>query len=250
MKTDQYYNALVVEDNLTNRMILCSFLSLNEIQYEEADNGAVAVERCKKTAFDIILMDCQMPVLDGYAATKIIREKCPLNRSTPILAVTANVSKGNHDRCLDVGMNGFLSKPYSEESLMESIRGLLGLKPSTLTDDKDPRFFDPSMLTELLPLDSATQREIVTSFIVELKDLFDALYPWPDKVSKEMIRYCQGLKGLAANLGMLVLRDDLEALRKSLHDGETELAKKALKQCQSDWSKTAPLCDKFLRDLR
>lgn len=243
-------SALIVEDNITNRMILCSFLSLNEIDYDEAENGAVAVEKCKSRGYDIILMDCQMPVLDGYAASELIRKTCPLNQSTPILAVTANVARGNQDKCLEAGMNGFLSKPYSEESLMESIRGLLGLEPTLEAQELDSKFFDPTVLTKLLPLDSATQREIVTSFIVELKQLFETLTPWPENLSNETPRSCLGLKGLAANLGMSALRDDLDALRKCLQENDNIHAKVALKQCQDDWSKTAPSCDKFLRELR
>lgn len=240
--------ALVVEDNITNRMILGSFLKLNDIQFEEAENGALAVEKCREALFDVILMDCQMPVLDGYGATELIRSECPKNKQTPILAVTANVAKGNKDRCLEVGMNGFLSKPYTEESLVESIQEILGLKSEQAPEDLT--VFNPTVLTKLLPLASGTQRKIVTSFMVELKELFESLRPWPDSISKETQRACLGLKGLAANLGMALLKADLESLSKWLREEKMEEAQRAFKKCEEDWKKTAPHCEKFLKELR
>jgi CheY-like chemotaxis protein len=90
----------------------------------EAVNGAEAVEQLRKQPFDLVLMDMQMPVMNGITATCIIRKE--LNSKIPIIALTANAIKGESDKCFEAGMNGYITKPFTEESLIRSICGLLG----------------------------------------------------------------------------------------------------------------------------
>lgn len=104
---------LVVEDNPINRLVACEMLESLGVQYETAEDGVAALEKQQMARFDLVLMDCLMPRLDGFAATAIWRER---ERSrggpaTPIVAVTANASNEDRERCLACGMDDFLGKP-------------------------------------------------------------------------------------------------------------------------------------------
>jgi two-component system, sensor histidine kinase and response regulator len=104
---------LVVEDNPTNQQVVNAMLRRLGVQVTLASNGQEAVELVQKHDFDLVLMDCQMPVMDGYQATAAIR-RLPLGRGEhlPIAAVTANALQGDEQNCLEAGMNDFLPKPF------------------------------------------------------------------------------------------------------------------------------------------
>jgi len=112
-------NILLVEDNEMNRFIARQSLTQAQCMVTEAENGIDAIEKLKLNTFDIILMDIQMPKMDGVEATKIIRNQ--LGCKTPIIALTANAFKHDIDVYLSVGMNDFLIKPYKEEALYSKI---------------------------------------------------------------------------------------------------------------------------------
>jgi signal transduction histidine kinase/ActR/RegA family two-component response regulator len=108
---------LLVEDNAFNRQIAKSFLTQADVHVIEAEHGAQAVEAVQRQRFDLILMDVQMPVMDGYAATALLRQQLAL--TTPIIALTANAISGEREKCLNAGMNGYLAKPFQEMQLLQ-----------------------------------------------------------------------------------------------------------------------------------
>lgn len=108
---------LLVEDNEINRFMAQTILESWEMLVFTAENGAAAVEFLNSKSVDVILMDMQMPVLDGVQATWMIRNK--LKVSIPIIALTANASQSEKEKCLNAGMNLYLSKPYKQEELLE-----------------------------------------------------------------------------------------------------------------------------------
>ena len=110
-------HVLLVEDNLFNRQIAKSFLAQADVQVTEAEHGSRAVELIRRQDFDLILMDVQMPVMDGYAATAVLRQQ--LGITTPIIALTANAINGEREKCLAAGMNGYLAKPFQEAQLLQ-----------------------------------------------------------------------------------------------------------------------------------
>jgi len=117
--------ALLVEDNEMNRFIAIQSLDYLGFETIEAENGQVATERIQQENFDIVLMDIQMPVMDGVEATTFIREK--LNNQTPIIALTANAFKHDIDLYLKKGMNDFITKPYDEQDFFRKIEHVLSL---------------------------------------------------------------------------------------------------------------------------
>jgi signal transduction histidine kinase/CheY-like chemotaxis protein len=109
---------LLVEDNDLNIMVTTKFFDKWKISYEVAKNGFEAVEKANKSHFDIILMDLQMPEMDGFSATEKIRE---FNSKTPILALTANASLEIKERCIISGFNDYITKPFKPDLLKEKI---------------------------------------------------------------------------------------------------------------------------------
>jgi len=117
---------LVVEDALPNQKLAEKMLELMGLDVEIAENGQVGVEMYSAKAYDLVLMDLQMPVMDGYDATRGIRrlqeERAEFR---PICAVTANVTPNDRAKCQAVGMDGFLGKPYNFSQLREKVEALL-----------------------------------------------------------------------------------------------------------------------------
>jgi len=111
---------LLVEDNLVNREVATNMLNAMQCQVNEVADGREAVEIIRRQKFDLVLMDCEMPVMDGYAATRAIREweaDIPSHEHMPIIALTAHALPEDRRRCLAHGMDDFLSKPFSMNAL-------------------------------------------------------------------------------------------------------------------------------------
>lgn len=107
---------LIVEDNMVNVFVCQNFLKKWGVLSEVAENGQIGVDKAKSGNFDCILMDIQMPVLDGYEATKQIRT---FNQEVPIIALTASALLEKKEKTLMVGMNDFISKPFRPDELYQ-----------------------------------------------------------------------------------------------------------------------------------
>ncbi|OGX86091.1 hypothetical protein BEN47_13370 [Hymenobacter lapidarius] len=110
---------LLVEDNVFNRMLANIFLTNAGMEVTEAENGQVAVTLAESQAFDLILMDLQMPLMNGYVATAMLRQQLTL--TVPIIALTANAITGERGKCLAAGMNDYLTKPFQEAALVKLV---------------------------------------------------------------------------------------------------------------------------------
>jgi CheY-like chemotaxis protein len=110
---------LVVDDNIINRMVANIILKDYDVLVSEAGDGQEAVNYLKNNSCDLVLMDLQMPVLNGYLASEIIRTELKLN--LPIIAVTASDLKEEEEKCFNAGMNDFLFKPFNREQLLQVI---------------------------------------------------------------------------------------------------------------------------------
>jgi CheY-like chemotaxis protein/HPt (histidine-containing phosphotransfer) domain-containing protein len=113
---------LLVEDNQVNQLVGSKVLTKLGYTFEIANNGLEAVEAVRTAAYDAILMDCQMPEMDGYQATSAIREFEGLERHTPIIAMTAAAMEGDRQACLAAGMDDFISKPVRLEAVSEVLQ--------------------------------------------------------------------------------------------------------------------------------
>ncbi len=122
-------HALVVDDNRVNRLVASKVLERLGYTVERAADGSAAVRKAAKREFDIILMDCQMPGMDGYETTQMLRKTLP--HRVPIIAVTANALLGERERCLEAGMDEYLSKPITIKGLSQALDRLRKSSTST-----------------------------------------------------------------------------------------------------------------------
>ncbi len=123
--TDLRARVLVVDDNRINQMVARGMLEKLGCRVELAANGEEAVSMVQTMPFDVVLMDCQMPVMDGYKATKVIRSS---GLKLPIVAVTASAMEGDRQRCLEAGMDDYLTKPVRAEALAQAMLRWAGVR--------------------------------------------------------------------------------------------------------------------------
>ncbi len=137
-------NILLAEDNLLNIKLIKLLFAQQGIKMQVAVNGIEAVEKIKTNNFDLVLMDMEMPLMNGYQATGIIRNE--LKNNVPIIALTANALPGEKEKCLQLGMNDYLSKPIDAASLFNTINKLtskiVSTKPTIINYQKSTTVCD------------------------------------------------------------------------------------------------------------
>ncbi|MGL6196887.1 MAG: response regulator [Thermoguttaceae bacterium] len=123
LSPDVRVRILIAEDNKINQLVVREILANAGFEYEVVDNGAKAVDAIKNQHFDLVIMDCQMPEMDGFTATEIIRKHEIVNnvRRVPIIALTANATQGDKQKCIDAGMDDYCSKPVNPSLLLDTI---------------------------------------------------------------------------------------------------------------------------------
>jgi signal transduction histidine kinase/DNA-binding response OmpR family regulator len=181
---------LVAEDNPTNQVVAQSMLERLDVDFALASNGEEVLEIVEKSQIDLILMDCHMPVLDGFEATRRLREK---GKSLPVLAMTANAFDDDEQKCLASGMNDFISKPVDLQTLREKIAKHL------------PKYRDFSSLP-LNSLDSSvgveSRRKVVRSFLSTTSVLKETISKAiQNKDLEELKRIAHRFKGASQTVG-------------------------------------------------
>jgi two-component system sensor histidine kinase/response regulator len=211
---------LLVEDNPVNQRVAQRTLQKLAAEVTVANNGAEALERIAETAFDVVLMDCQMPVMDGFTATRRIRERESregLGIHLPIIALSANVMSEDRDNCMAAGMDAHLGKPLEPRQLTDCLGRYLKA-------DAALNAVDMEALHEITGGDAEFERELVNTFVSSgdqcLADIVAALAvrDW-ETIGKR----AHSLKGASANMQahpLSVAASDLEnaARAQSVHD--------------------------------
>ncbi len=129
----QHASILLAEDNPINQLLVKKVLGDHEILLEVANNGQEAVDLLAQKTYDLVLMDMQMPEMDGYEAMQYIRQHMPERKSIPIIALTAHASQGEADKCLAAGADSYVSKPFQAETLLKEIARFL---PKTAAEEQ------------------------------------------------------------------------------------------------------------------
>ncbi|HWH12175.1 MAG TPA: response regulator [Solirubrobacteraceae bacterium] len=178
---------LVADDQPANRLVASRLLERRGFDVHVAENGRQVLEMHRNAGYDLVLMDCQMPELDGYQATTEIRRHDGTRHHTQIIAMTASTMKGDRERCLRAGMDDYLGKPLRPAMLDEALaRALLRLTeqpPTTSRGDDDPRsknrdlapLLDGGLLDEICDTDDALRDELVAMFRDEARSAIDDL---------------------------------------------------------------------------
>lgn len=205
-------NILVVEDHHINQQILVAFLEKFQHRITIANNGQEAIDIIKaaKEPFDIILMDMQMPVMDGLSATKLIR-KLKACKETPIIALSANILKEDTDKCLQAGMNDFLAKPIDPTSLFKAIRSYTGngnIKPAHQNKQLPKAYENLKNIEKIM----GTQylKDFIHDSLAEMDNLIESLKNSEDTQTIETAAH--NLKHFSGMLGL----EDIMAYSKNL----------------------------------
>jgi signal transduction histidine kinase/DNA-binding response OmpR family regulator len=163
---------LIAEDNLMNQQLIHHLMKHWQIDYTLVNNGREAVEAVRRQSFTLILMDIQMPELDGYAATQIIRNDLKLE--VPVVAMTAHAMAGEKEKCLSYGMNEYISKPIKESELYAIIGQYARNATATATPAKET-VINLQYLQELSMGDAEFEHAIIRQFIVQVPEELDLL---------------------------------------------------------------------------
>lgn len=214
-------SVLLVEDNDINRLYAKSILKNWNCHADVAENGLVAIEKVKNHSYDIVLMDVQMPVMDGYEATKAIRRMDPPMGNLPIIALTANATKKDVELCLASGMNDYLPKPFTPDDLHRKIFEDLRItpakvSPTDLTSRKQNNGFDFSYLRSVSGDNEDFIREMIQTFIQTIPPILDEMNESVGtKDWLKLSRLAHQIKPSLALMGMNELRSKLSHIEEN-----------------------------------
>ena len=240
---------LVAEDHPFNRKLCQLMLDTFGAGADWAVNGREAVEKFKPDYYDAILMDCNMPELDGHEATAAIRHleiEAKAARRVRIIAVTANALTGERERCLAAGMDDYIAKPFTSQQLYHA---LLAAIPAATSS---PRLFDPARLEQFCKeLDTAAVCDMVSDFLTELPDRLVELQrlhtvaQWP-----ELERAAHSLKGLSLLFGFQPLSEIFLAIEDAAEMSDAPRAQAGLTKLQTQTEPATQLLRAWLAEQR
>lgn len=232
IKTLSGSKILLVEDNEINKEIIIDLLADSGIIIDIASNGLEAIKKFKENSYELIFMDIQMPILDGYEATKEIRK---LNQIIPIIALTANAMKEDIEKTKLVGMNKHLNKPIDIEKLFETLLEFLSKKTDVMQEDN--LFLDNNKDT--LPDFKTVNKEYGLKLVLNIESAYKKIllglvkYKNLDFKSlndEELKRIIHSLKGLCGSAGALEVAELAKEIEKSFDEKKLELFKMKLNE--------------------
>ena len=229
---------LLAEDNLVNQRVAVRMLEQLGCLVDVAVDGERAIVALESATYDLVIMDCQMPVMDGFEATRAIRQREGANRHTPIIAMTANAMTGDRERCLEAGMDGYLTKPVRQDELTAAVsrwlpsrapepkreeRGVKRGRDRASAVEADLALVDIAHLRGLRDIGGADSAgfmtELVGAFETEGTEELDQIRAAvADDDPAALVRSAHRLKGSSLNLGceaMARTAGDLESLGRS-----------------------------------
>lgn len=216
-KSNPILNILLVEDNQVNQRVVLAMLKKWGHRIDIAWNGLEAIQAVQRQDYDLVLMDIQMPEMDGLTATQAIRELNDTRTSVPIVAITANTMQGDRERFLAAGMDDYLAKPIDRDALEAIIHRHTPLDqaPQTKTPEannepeNDSPLLGDEVLTYLLnKLSGETVLELIDEYLTHSTSLLSQALVASEKQDKKSIEYAvHTLKGMSGALGALRMVD-------------------------------------------
>ncbi|AGA29430.1 response regulator [Singulisphaera acidiphila] len=250
-------NVLLAEDHLVNQKVASAMVRSLGHGVEVVDNGQAAVEALDRNSFDLILMDLQMTVMDGFAALAAIRARQGEDSRIPIIALTAHAMKGDRERCLDVGFDGYLSKPVTINTMRDELRRVCAEKRVTAPVVNDgeseaeraqtPSDFTLDRLLERCDGDRDFAREVLEDFVRTVPAAIERLV---EAASLEdgagVTRAAHGLKGTFFTVGADGFTESWRRLEALGERGEMAGIREELVFARRDWERLLPLLEKCL----
>jgi len=237
---------LLVEDNDLNQEVARAMLEAAGHRVELAANGAQAVAICAQRRFDCVLMDCQMPVMDGLEATRRIRaHEAETNAArAPIVALTANAMKGERERCLEAGMDDFLAKPFDATALLAAVARnatCIAVEPRPAAA---PASFDPAALEDLLQVERTRPgflAKLAARFLADTPALIASVAGASAEAAQEAQRAAHSLKSTSARFGARVLAMLAAQAEAAAREGRLDTARELAETMRQEFTRVAQL---------
>ena len=235
---NQEIHILLAEDNHINRKVAVNLLQRANYKVDAVENGRLAVEALQRTPYNLILMDVQMPEVDGFEATKMIRDHEGAARHTPIIAMTAHAMKGDRERCLEAGMDDYISKPLEPDQVFATIQRWTQFTSPARTGKTKPLVAIQESDAPLVDMQTALPRfNGDREMLVELLQQFSAQLP--DDIlklthavelgnSKELHHLAHNLKGAAATFSVTRVTSLALEIETVAREGKTQEALNAI----------------------
>jgi len=235
-------NVLVAEDNQMNQQLIQHLMKHWQIGFRLVQTGREAIEALRQHPYSLVLMDIQMPEMDGYTATEHIRNELKLQ--VPIIAMTAHAMVGEREKCLSYGMNDYISKPLNESELYSLIQKHTAQQPA-MKQETEP-IIDLNYLKDLSKGDTEFENAIIRQFILQLPEELDLLQ---EAIEKENMAKIKSLAhGMKSSVGYLGLTNRLQ---QSLQRMETEAVNNAAPHhFQEDFDHVKQVCEQAITEAK
>jgi signal transduction histidine kinase/CheY-like chemotaxis protein/HPt (histidine-containing phosphotransfer) domain-containing protein len=256
-------HVLLVEDNPVNRQVAQRLLTLIGVSFETAENGKEGVDKAASGQFDAVLMDCQMPIMDGYAATRAMRKLQADGQlgKLPIVAMTANAMVGDREKCLSCGMDDYMSKPLNRAMIEQMLRKWLPPgatsrasatpPPAPATPQRILQPIAPSGRSEGAAIDMNVVRDLMDLMGSDFHDLIRVyLEDTPKNLSAleraartndvdALVAPAHSLKSTSANLGALLLADMAKRIEQGARSGDLGEPVLMVAQLQNEYQRAS-----------
>jgi PAS domain S-box-containing protein len=243
-------NILLVEDNLINQQVALGILQIQGYSVTVANNGKEALDAHAQGAFDLVLMDCHMPEMDGFEATMEIRrrEQSSIGKRVPIVALTANAMAQDREECLNAGMDDHLSKPFSMLTMQEMLARWIPQVPAAQAESSEVEARDPAngadvldrqVLDQLSTLLTNGKPELlaraINLYLVESPKLIQKMKQAAGaNDAPEIVRSAHSLKSSSANVGAKMLSRYCGDIEASARRADTEEASKIFAKIETE----------------
>ncbi|MCP3676737.1 MAG: response regulator, partial [Deltaproteobacteria bacterium] len=238
-KRRQMSRILIVEDNVTNQKVARNILEKVGYRVDIAENGQEAIEALEAQPHDLVLMDCHMPVMDGYEATREIRNPTSRvqNHEIPVIAMTANAMMGDRKECLDAGMDDYIAKPINPKSLADMVEKWLSKLSEPVREessiqkapqeepgeDEAEECFNMTILIDRMMGDEEMAREILDGYMEDMPNQISSLKEALDESDSSLVqRLAHTIKGASANVGATALQEAALQVERSVKESDLE----------------------------
>jgi len=259
---------LLAEDNITNQMVAVGILKKLGLRADAVANGAEALKALETLPYDLVLMDVQMPEMDGLEATRAIRNprSAVRNHRIPIIAMTAHAMQGDRERCLEAGMNDYVTKPVDPRALAEALEKWLPRETATTKEQtpgepeetplvsapepEAPVFDRAGMMTRMMD-DEELARTVIEAFLDDVPKQIEALRSYleaGEAASAE--RQAHTIKGASANLGGEALRAVAFEMEKAAKAGNLEQVTDRLPELENRFTRLKGEMNEFVKNSK
>jgi CheY-like chemotaxis protein/HPt (histidine-containing phosphotransfer) domain-containing protein len=231
------FKILLVEDNEINQMVALATLQKLGYRADPVNNGKLAIQALETTQYDIVLMDCQMPEMDGYQATEQIRnlKSRVIDHKVPVIALTAQATKEDRKKCLNVGMDDYMAKPFQPKILADMLKKWLPKQSDYPQDENQPpslekkqskeKILDWTGFLDRVMDDEVLAKKIFNTFLIETPKRIAQIQKSIGKGDVLITeREAHTLKGSSSNVGALILQDIAHKIEISANDGDLTTA--------------------------